>query len=73
MSINQPLGAEIMQRSESVTSDNLLPAVAAHRMPGVERSRRSTAILLWLGMAAVYVLSAVVWLHFLRHGYSAKR
>lgn len=38
-----------------------------------ERSQVITAMLLWVGMGAVYVISAFVWLHLLRHGYSARR
>lgn len=52
------------QRSDAVAEDCLLRA---------ERSQRSTAVFLWIGMGAVYILTLFIWLHLLGHGYAARR
>jgi hypothetical protein len=42
-------------------------------MRSTERSQTSTTVLLWIGMAAVNILSLFIWIHLLRHGYAERR
>jgi hypothetical protein len=62
-----------MQLTGMDLSEQRYDAVAEDRMGSTERSRTSTAVLLWIGMAAVNILCLFIWLHLLRHGYAERR
>jgi hypothetical protein len=62
------------QQSQTGLGNSTRPDGEAHdRPPRAEGSQAFTAVLLWIGMAAIYVISAFAWLHLQRHGYSGRR
>jgi hypothetical protein len=62
-----------MQLTASGLVDQRGDAVAENPTLRTERSRTSTAVLLWIGMGVIHVLSLCIWLLVLRHGYGGRR